>query len=195
MSRIYYFNKYFYFVNIRMSWGEGSNGRYSKRMLEDVYRPAASMILLRPSGVCTPDVCSDVYQLLLLQKPRRRDAWQLPQGGVEAGETVEEAALRELKEETGIMEVNVIGKSTAVYQYDFPQSYRRFRPDNVRGQRIEYIFAPASQDCTVHVDEHEVIGHAWVDPTQLHLYLRRKEYLNFVRKLFFEALEHTKEHV
>lgn len=163
-------------------------------MPEEVYRPAASVVLLRPSSVCAKDGCGEAHQFLLLQKPRRRDSWQLPQGGVEEGETVEEAALRELKEETGIMGVRVIGKSGEVYQYDFPQSYRRFRPDNVCGQRIEYVFALAPRDCVVHVDEHEVVGHAWVDPAHVHLYLKRKEYLNFVRKLFSEAVEHTKEH-
>lgn len=164
-------------------------------MSEEVYRPAASVLLLRPSRVCAKDACGEIHQLLLLQKPRKRDSWQLPQGGVEGNETVEEAALRELKEEAGIGGVRILGKSGEVYQYDFPQSYRRFRPDNVRGQRIEYVFALAPSDCAVHVDGHEIVSHAWVDPAQLHLYLRRKEYLAFVRQLFADAVERTKERV
>ena len=33
---------------------------------------------------------------------RDHDAWQMPQGGIDRGESVEEAALRELREETGV---------------------------------------------------------------------------------------------
>ncbi len=61
--------------------------------MPDVYRSAASLIVLRPRRGGSGDP-----QMLLLHKPRKRDAWQLPQGGCEEGETIEQAALRELME-------------------------------------------------------------------------------------------------
>ena len=115
-------------------------------MKNEIYRQAASVVLLRRSQACAPEGCSDVCEVLLLHKPRKRDDWQLPQGGVEEGEDAEKAALRELKEEADISGVTVLGKSREVYQYDFPPSYRRFRPDNVRGQRIAYVFALVGKD-------------------------------------------------
>lgn len=50
------------------------------------------------------------------------DAWQMPQGGIDPGESPEEAALRELKEETGIDsgEVNVLRESAYWHRYDLP---------------------------------------------------------------------------
>ena len=39
---------------------------------------------------------------VLLQKRLDSEVWALPAGGIEAGETVAEAAIREVKEETGI---------------------------------------------------------------------------------------------
>ncbi|NOS68279.1 MAG: NUDIX domain-containing protein, partial [Candidatus Peribacteraceae bacterium] len=111
------------------------------------------MLVLRPSEVCLPGgACTTIYQILLLHKPRKKDAWQLPQGGVEGDENVTEAALRELKEEAGLDGCRVLGVSERVYQYDFPESFRRFRPDNVKGQRIEYVFALAPKDAIVTVD-------------------------------------------
>jgi len=145
----------------------------------DVYRACAAIVVLRPAG--------NSFEVLLLHKPRKRDAWQLPQGGIEKGESVEEAAARELKEEAGI-DVRVRGKSTQVYQYDFPPSYRRFRPDNVCGQRIEFVFALSEPDLEVVVDQSEIDAFVWVKPRELPKYLKRKEYIQFVEELVKEGM-------
>ncbi|MEN9561479.1 MAG: hypothetical protein RIQ56_752 [Candidatus Parcubacteria bacterium] len=157
--------------------------------MSDRYRQAASVLLLRPVEVCSPGGCNEVYQLLLLHKPRKRDAWQMPQGGLEKGETVQEAALRELHEEAGITDCKVIGESSECYQYDFPSSFRRFRPDNVCGQCIHFVFALASKDLTITVDEKEIDAYVWVDVSQLKLYIQREEYRDLVEKMYDEALQ------
>ena len=128
------------------------------------------------------------FEFLLLHKPRKRDNWQLPQGGQEEGESVEEAALRELKEEAGI-EAKVLGKSELIYQYDFPASYRRFRPDNVCGQRLEFTFALADESESVEVDDQEIDGHVWIFPEQIDQYVKRKEYAELILKLYDEGLK------
>lgn len=148
--------------------------------MQETYRHAASIVLLRPLE-------SGGHQVLLLHKPRKRDAWQLPQGGVEEGETAEVCALRELEEEAGIRSVKIMGESTTVYQYDFPTSYRKFRPDHIRGQRIEFVFAQCPPDTTVQVDGKEVDRYQWVQDRQLSLFIKRKEYLDVVRSLLREA--------
>ncbi len=48
------------------------------------------------------------------------EAWQMPQGGIDGKEKPEEAALRELKEETGITSVRVLGHSENWLKYDLP---------------------------------------------------------------------------
>ncbi len=153
---------------------------------KDIYRACASVVVLRPAEACVRPGCAAAYQVLLLRKPRKKDAWQLPQGGVEEGESIEEAALRELKEEAAL-DARIFGKSAQVYQYDFPPSYRRFRPDNVCGQRIEYVFALAPEDQPVTVDGKEIDAYVWVLPEQLHLYIKRPEYLDIVHKLAEEG--------
>src|SRR3954469_16192773 len=47
-------------------------------------------------------------------------AWQMPQGGIDKGETPREAALRELLEETGTAKARVIGVPRSWLRYDLP---------------------------------------------------------------------------
>jgi len=144
----------------------------------DKYRQCASVVLLRP--------VQGKYQMLLVHKPRKKDAWQIPQGGVEEGENTEEAAIRELSEETGV-QAKIIGSSKQHYQYNFPNSYRRFRPDNICGQCVHFVFAKANSDVKVKVDEKEINAYAWVFPEQIPKYIKRREYRNIVEKLMEEC--------
>ncbi len=150
--------------------------------MPDIYRACASIVVFRPAET------GPGHEILVLHKPRKRDQWQLPQGGMEAGENVEQAALRELREEANLS-VEVIGQSATVYQYEYPASYRRFRPDNVRGQRIRFIFARTGQDAKVQVDGKEIDGFVWVRREDIGRYIRRKQYIHIIDTLLAEAAD------
>ena len=152
--------------------------------MQDVYRNAASVVVLKKAAPSSAD-----YHVLLLHKPRKKDAWQLPQGGSEGEENIRETALRELQEEAGISDVEYLGASEHVYQYDFPTSFRRFRPDNVCGQRIHFVFALAPHDIEVKVDGVEIDRYQWIYPGELRKFVKRKEYFALTQKLIQEALE------
>ncbi len=51
--------------------------------------------------------------------------WQFPQGGVDAGEDLEAAARRELREETGATSVTLLGRTHEWRAYDFPPHHQR----------------------------------------------------------------------
>jgi len=50
----------------------------------------------------------------------REDAWQMPQGGIGKNEELDQAMLRELVEEIGTRNVEIIAKAKKWYRYDFP---------------------------------------------------------------------------
>jgi putative (di)nucleoside polyphosphate hydrolase len=52
--------------------------------------------------------------------PAELPAWQMPQGGIDPGETPRDAALRELCEEVGTDKAEIVAKSRVLHRYDLP---------------------------------------------------------------------------
>lgn len=59
------------------------------------------------------------------------DHWKLPQGGVEADESKQEAFMREMAEELGTVDFDILGHFVNIYKYKWPQEYRA----GYKGQR------------------------------------------------------------
>ncbi|XP_002982292.2 nudix hydrolase 25 [Selaginella moellendorffii] len=68
-------------------------------------------------GVCLINKKNQVFVANRLDVP---GSWQMPQGGVDKGEEPREAAIRELREETGVTSVEVLGEVPEWLTYDFP---------------------------------------------------------------------------
>lgn len=72
------------------------------------------------------------------------DAWQMPQGGIDAGEEEDSAVIRELKEETGISEnsIKILQKSHDYYYYNLPYKLqKKFWGGKYLGQRQRWYLA------------------------------------------------------
>jgi len=100
---------------------------------ESAYRRAAGVVLFNLEG-----------QVWLGRRAgtRTQNAWQFPQGGIDPGESEEFAALRELREETGISpdKLRALGQIEQPLFYDFPESYRNTpRTQKWRGQRQSWF--------------------------------------------------------
>lgn len=140
------------------------------------HRPCVSVVLMNPEG-----------RILLVHKPRKRDAWQFPQGGIEEGESLQEAASRELREETGIEVATDDFTMTDIhYQYDYPASFMKWEKPKYAGQHLTFIVTTVPRETLVKVDQRELDTFLWIKPSDLGKYLKRKEYLEVVQKVLDE---------
>ena len=81
------------------------------------------------AGGIVIDESSDSRRVLLVHRPRYDD-WSFPKGKLDPGETIEEAALREVKEETGL--TCRIVRKLAVRRYRYRTRHKgRLKPKAV----------------------------------------------------------------
>ncbi len=75
------------------------------------YRPNVGIIVFNQNG-----------EVLVGERVNILGAWQFPQGGIDAGEDPKTAAFRELYEEVGINNSELVAESKEWLYYDFPES-------------------------------------------------------------------------
>jgi putative (di)nucleoside polyphosphate hydrolase len=102
------------------------------------------------------------------------DAWQMPQGGIDEGEDLHPAALRELWEETGIAGelVTIIAESREEHFYDLPGDLLgKLWGGKYRGQRQRWLLLRfTGEDHQINLEAHkhpEFMAWKWVDPETL----------------------------
>ena len=80
--------------------------------------------------------------------------WQMPQGGIDADEDPDQAALRELYEETGMRSVSIIGTTRDWLTYDLPpELIGKAWGGKYRGQRQKwYVMRFTGPDSEVQID-------------------------------------------
>ncbi|GMI86212.1 nudix hydrolase homolog 26 [Hibiscus trionum] len=75
----------------------------------------------RNVGICLINSSKKIFSASRLDIP---NAWQMPQGGIDDSEDPKVAALRELKEETGVSSAEIIAEAPYWLTYDFPPEVR-----------------------------------------------------------------------
>ena len=127
------------------------------------YRPAAGVMLLNRDGKVW------VGQRL----DSTLEAWQMPQGGLDPGETPEEGALRELEEETGIPrdKLEILARAPEPLFYDLPDDLiGKVWKGKWRGQRQTWFlmrFTGEDGDVDIETPEPEFRAWKWADPQEL----------------------------
>ncbi len=128
------------------------------------YRPNVGIMLANQSGLIFVGQRLDSID---------SDAWQMPQGGIDAGETEEEAASRELTEETGVTRdhVTLIARAKEEYIYDLPEELiGKLWKGKWRGQRQMWFlmrFIGEDSDINIATKHAEFSAWKWVKPEEL----------------------------
>ncbi|HAJ22741.1 MAG TPA: RNA pyrophosphohydrolase [Rhodospirillaceae bacterium] len=121
------------------------------------YRPCVGLMLFNNKG--------EVFIGNRIDVPG--DHWQMPQGGIDDGETPLDAALRELQEEIGTNKATVLAESATWYPYDLPAGLsRRIWKGKYRGQTQRWFalrFLGTDEDIDLTSHKPEFGEWRWVD--------------------------------
>ncbi|MFA4937468.1 MAG: RNA 2',3'-cyclic phosphodiesterase [Patescibacteria group bacterium] len=136
------------------------------------YRPNVSICLL-----------NDRNDVLLIKSGLfPGEHWQLPQGGIEPNENLEQAARRELKEECSIINVDLLGIGLKTFNYDFP---RIPKSADIIGQEQHPVYLKfKGNDTEIRLNAREAIDYKWVKIDDLvnSVYPKRIEFTNIVKQ-------------
>lgn len=144
------------------------------------YRPGVGIMLLNREG--------RVFVGRRIDMPAGLAAWQMPQGGIDPGETPHQAALRELEEEVGTNRAEILGATREWLHYDVPAEMAgKYWTARYRGQRQKWFamrFVGEDADIDPAAAEHpEFDAWEWVAPQRLPELI-----VPFKRRLYLDVL-------
>ena len=102
----------------------------------------------------------------------KSEAWQMPQGGINKDEKLEDAAYRELYEETGIKKAKIILKSKKWFQYSIPLPLRKkLWKGRYLGQKQKWFLMKfggnEKKDINLNINKAEFCNWKWVNLNEL----------------------------
>ena len=102
---------------------------------------------------------------------QKGDAWQMPQGGIDQGETPEQAALRELEEEIGTASAVIVDESKGWLTYELPPELLGVAwKGRYRGQKQKWFalrFTGTDDEIRIDGEHPEFAEWRWVEFGQL----------------------------
>ena len=107
-------------------------------------------------------------QVLIVNRVGDIDYWGLPQGGVDSGESDNDAILREMKEETNIDNIGILGKFENIYKYKWTKEHKKRDITGYKGQKQTlYILKFNGKDNEIKLSPWELKDWKWVEIDKL----------------------------
>jgi putative (di)nucleoside polyphosphate hydrolase len=128
------------------------------------YRPNVAALVVNPAG-----------SLLICERWTIPGAWQFPQGGVDVGESLEQALYREVREEVGLAASHYeVVQRREGYRYLYPVEARekKVRKHGGHGQEQTYFLCklkPEAPPVNVDQKQREFRAYRWILPAEFDL--------------------------
>ena len=120
------------------------------------------------------------------------DKWQMPQGGVDKGESYISAMRRELLEETSIENIEILKEIDEFFEYQLPQNLIGIIwKGKFRGQKQKWFiarFTGNEKEINLKTKNPEFINWKWVFPDELPNII-----VDFKKDMYLRLLEHIKK--
>tara|TARA_B100001287_G_scaffold242843_1_gene218513 strand:- start:61 stop:531 length:471 start_codon:yes stop_codon:yes gene_type:complete len=122
------------------------------------------------------------------------DRWQMPQGGVDIGESYLSAMKRELYEETSIKSIEILKEINGFFEYELPKNLVGIIwKGKFRGQKQKWFitrFIGNENEINLQTKNPEFIEWKWIIPDEL-----PKTIVDFKKKMYDELLEILKDFI
>ena len=111
------------------------------------YRPNVAMIIVSSNYPAKKEI-------FIAQRNDLVDIWQFPQGGIDLGEEVQEALFREMEEEIGTKDAEIVAEYPEWISYDFPAKVaQKMKP--YKGQTQRYFLMKLAKDAKIDLNTHQ----------------------------------------
>jgi len=122
------------------------------------------------------------------------DRWQMPQGGVDIGESYLSAMKRELYEETSIKSIKILKEINGFFEYELPKNLVGIIwKGKFRGQKQKWFitrFIGNENEINLQTENQEFIEWKWIIPDEL-----PRTIVDFKKKMYVELLEILKDFI